>query len=74
VAEALRRLDPKIRELAVKTDRFYGPEPEPAPPLPLEAQIFPTELSLTFVYFPSSSNARLLHIVRPNGNFWQHGW
>jgi RNA polymerase sigma-70 factor, ECF subfamily len=74
VAEALRRLGPEIRELAVKTDRFHGPEPEPEPPLPLEAQVFPTELSLTFVYFPSASNTRLLHIVRPNGNFWQHGW
>jgi RNA polymerase sigma-70 factor (ECF subfamily) len=74
VVEAMRRLDPKIRELAVNTDRFKGAQPDPELPLPPEAQIFPTELSLTFVYFPSGSNARLIHIVRPNGNYWQLLW
>jgi RNA polymerase sigma-70 factor, ECF subfamily len=74
VLEAIRRLDPKIRELAVKTDRFQSSQPDPELPMPLEAQIFPTELSLTFVYFPSGSNTRLIHIVRPNSNYWQLLW
>jgi RNA polymerase sigma factor (sigma-70 family) len=74
VLEALRRLDPKIREAAVNSDRFQRPQSDPEPPLPLEAQVFPTELSLTFVYFPSAANSRLVHIVRPHGNFWQLLW
>jgi hypothetical protein len=74
VLESLRRLDPKIREAAVNSDRFQRPQPDPEPPLPLEAQVFPTELSLTFVYFPSATNSRLVHIVRSHGNFWQLLW
>jgi hypothetical protein len=56
VMQAALRLDPKIREAAVHSFRSQRPTPEPEPPVPLEAQIFPTRLSLTFIYFPAASN------------------
>jgi hypothetical protein len=74
VLEALRRLDPRIRDTAVNSGRHPRPQLEPEPPLPLEAQIFPTELGLTFVYLPSATNTRLIHIVHSNGDSWQLLW
>jgi RNA polymerase sigma-70 factor (ECF subfamily) len=56
VMQAVLRLDPKIREGAVHSFRSQRPTPEPEPPVPLEAQVFPTRLSLTFIYFPAASN------------------
>jgi RNA polymerase sigma factor (sigma-70 family) len=70
VMQAVLRLDPKIRERAVHTVRSQRPTPEPDP-TPLEAQIFPTKLSLTFLYFPAASNALCPLIVHPNGYNWQ---
>jgi hypothetical protein len=66
VMQAVLRLDPKIREKAVHTRRTARPSPEPDP-TPLEAQVFPTKLSLTFMYFPSASNALCPYIVYPHG-------
>jgi RNA polymerase sigma-70 factor (ECF subfamily) len=68
VMEAVRRLDSTIRQRA---EHAGGARPKQEPdPTPLEAQIFPTKLSLTFLYFPSASNALVPHIVYPNGSVW----
>ena len=36
-------------------------------PVPLEAQIFPTDLSLNVIYLPTASNRLPLHIVGSRG-------
>jgi hypothetical protein len=63
VLQGLRRLEPKMLAAAVhRADpRFQGEEASAN--VPLEAQVFPTELRLVFVYIPSLANARALHIV-----------
>jgi RNA polymerase sigma-70 factor (ECF subfamily) len=66
VMQAVLRLDPQIRERAVQT----GPaRPPRAPdPTPLEGQIFPTQLSLNIIYFPSAANKLLPRIVGHNAD------
>jgi RNA polymerase sigma-70 factor (ECF subfamily) len=72
VIQAVLRLDPQIRERAVHALRVRRPAQESAPPLPLEAQIFPTELSLNFIYLPAASNRLPVHIVGSRGwDTWQ---
>jgi RNA polymerase sigma-70 factor (ECF subfamily) len=71
VREALLRLDPGIRDLAVHKLGAPAPISAPTAPVPLEAQIFPSELSLVFLYIPSSSNEHAIHIVAPNMDAWQ---
>jgi RNA polymerase sigma-70 factor (ECF subfamily) len=71
VMEAVLRLDPQIRERAVHVLRVRRPSQESGP-LPLEAQIFPTELSLNIIYLPAASNRLPLHIVGSRGwDTWQ---
>jgi RNA polymerase sigma-70 factor, ECF subfamily len=65
VIEAVRRLDPMIQERALHTGKH------PEPPVPLEAQVFPSELNLTFVYISGASNGPLVHIIHRSGGNWQ---
>jgi len=62
--EAVNRLDPQIRDWAGNPRNLPRRKEEP---LPVEALVFPTELSLTFIYFPGASTARLVRIIHPNG-------
>jgi hypothetical protein len=72
VMQAVRGLDPTIRERAVQALRGRQAPGEPTPPVPLEAQVFPTELSLTVIYLPSTSNRLPVHIVGSRGwDTWQ---
>ena len=40
--------------------------------IPLEAQIFPTQLGLTIIYFQGTSNARSVRVLHHGINGW-HG-
>ena len=73
--QALRRLDPHIREAAFQTVREYlNPQGQTARAAPLEAQIFPTELRLSFIYIPSASNARRIRISSGEMTNYQLSW
>jgi hypothetical protein len=69
--QALRRVDPQIREAAVHTWALPDQPDAARRPPPLEAQIFPTELSLTFVYIPGRSNGLPLYTVYNGSPSWQ---
>jgi RNA polymerase sigma-70 factor, ECF subfamily len=64
VMEALLRLDPALREGATHQHPRRAQElaSEPPPPVPPEAQIFPTELNLVILYIASRSNEYLIRI------------
>jgi hypothetical protein len=67
VMQAVLRLEPQVREKLALMLRGPRSTTGPAPPLPVEAQIFPTDLSLNVVYLPSASNRLPLHIVGSRG-------
>ena len=67
VAQAVLRLDRQLRERAVHAMRSRRSAAEPELPVPLEAQIFPTDLSLNVIYLPAASNRLPLHIVGSRG-------
>jgi RNA polymerase sigma-70 factor (ECF subfamily) len=68
--QAVRRLDPQLREAAVHQLSLPG-QAESERPIPLEEQIFPSELGLTIVYIPGPSNALLMRILNHTGPSWQ---
>jgi RNA polymerase sigma-70 factor, ECF subfamily len=70
--QAVRQLDPKIRDAALHVRGGRSPEGTAAPVIPLEAQIFPTQLGLTFIYFQGTSNARSVRVLHHGINCW-HG-
>jgi hypothetical protein len=75
VLQALRRLDPKIREAALHAAiPKSSPDGPREPPPPLEAQIFPTELRLVFVYIPGAANNRDVHAVGHGVTVYQASW
>ena len=53
---------------------MHQPPSEGEGRIPLEAQVFPTELGLTFVYIPGLSNARPIRILHGDINNWQPSW
>jgi len=67
VAQAVLRLDPQLRERAVHAIGSRRSAAEPELPVPLEAQIFPTDLSLNIIYLPAASNRLPIHIVGSRG-------
>jgi hypothetical protein len=73
VVEALLRLDPAIRDGATHRHPLRAQELASAPPapVPLEAQIFPTDLNLVFVYIPSRSNESVIQIMHRYGQSGQ---
>jgi hypothetical protein len=73
--EAVRHIDPHIRAATVLSwhDAIL-PQEERGEPVPLEEQIFPTQLGLTFVYVPSSANARCIGILSRDQSNWQVSW
>jgi RNA polymerase sigma-70 factor (ECF subfamily) len=64
---AVGGLERHIRERAVHVLRHLRGQPEPEPPVPLEAQIYPTKLNLTFIYIAGASNRQPIHTVYPGG-------
>jgi hypothetical protein len=66
--EALRRIDPKIRETLLQSMRQSDPRLDAAPPDD-EAQIFPTRLNLTVLYMPGDTNARPIHVISTHYDF-----
>jgi hypothetical protein len=73
VVEALLRLDPAIRDGAAHRHPRRAQELASAPPqpVPVKAQVFPTELNLVFLYIPSRSNEYLIRIVARNNHTLQ---
>jgi hypothetical protein len=69
--QAVRRLDPQLREAAVHQLSLPGQAGRAERPIPLEEQIFPSELGLTIVYIPGPSNALLMRILNHTGPSWQ---
>jgi hypothetical protein len=69
--QAVRRLDPQLREAAVHQLSVPGQTGGAKRPIPLEEQIFPSELGLTIVYIPGPSNALLMRILNHGGPSWQ---
>jgi RNA polymerase sigma-70 factor, ECF subfamily len=69
--QALRRLDPQLREAAVHSRPLPGAAADSERPIPLEAQIFPTELSLTVVYVPGAANALPIRTQYNGSPSWQ---
>jgi hypothetical protein len=67
VIQAVLRLDPHLRERAVHALRGGRSTSGPASPVPVEAQVFPTDLSLNVIYFPAASNRFPIHIVGSRG-------
>jgi hypothetical protein len=74
VMQAVRHIDPKLREAAVHTARHLRAQPLQEPPVPLEEQIYPSQLGLAFIYIPGASNARPIHTVNRGGDSWQLLW
>src|SRR5262249_52887351 len=73
--EAARRLDPPIPGAAHQAGREPpGPPGEAARTGPLEEQISPTDLRLTFIYIPSASNARRIRISSGGMTNYQLSW
>jgi RNA polymerase sigma-70 factor (ECF subfamily) len=72
--QALRQLDPKIRDAAVHVRGGRSPDGAAAPVIPLEAQIFPTQLGLTIIYFQGTSNARSVRVLHHGINGWHRTW
>jgi RNA polymerase sigma-70 factor (ECF subfamily) len=71
----LRWLNPQVRDAAVQTVRATLNAAGKAPSrVPLEAQVYPTELRLTFVYVPGSSNARRIRISSGTMTNYQMSW
>jgi hypothetical protein len=66
--QALRRVDPQIREALRQALGRDDPRGAAAPASD-EAQIFPTELNLTIVYIPGGTNARTVHVWFQNNDF-----
>jgi RNA polymerase sigma-70 factor (ECF subfamily) len=72
---AVRRLDPQIREAAGQTAReTFSLTAGAGGRAPLEAQVFPSKLRLTFVYMPGSSNARRVRISSGTMTNYQLTW
>jgi hypothetical protein len=69
VALALSRLDPAIRDAATHRLPMRAQQlaSEPQQPVPLAAQIFPTDLNLVFIYIPGSSNEYVIRILNRYG-------
>jgi RNA polymerase sigma factor (sigma-70 family) len=75
VLQELRRLDPRVVHAAVhSTLPGAASRSETDPALPLEAQIFPTDLRLTFIYIPSTQNAREIRISSGRMTNYQPSW
>jgi RNA polymerase sigma factor (sigma-70 family) len=72
--QAVRRLDPQVRDAAVHARQLPGRAQEAERPIPLEAQIFPSELSLTVVYIPGASNALPIRTQYNDSPSWQFSW
>jgi hypothetical protein len=70
--QAVLRLDPRVRQAAIHTP--IAPSSGADPGVPIEAQIFPSELSLTFVYIPGASNARRVRISHDGMTNYQLSW
>jgi hypothetical protein len=73
VVQALRGLDPAIRDGAVHRHPMRAKElaSDPPSPVPLEEQVFPTALNVVFIYVPSGSNDQAIHIVGRYSQSWQ---
>jgi RNA polymerase sigma factor (sigma-70 family) len=75
VLQALSRLNPEVRDAAVQTVRqTLNAAGEAASRVPLEAQVYPTVLRLTFIYVPGSSNARRIRITSGTMTNYQLTW
>jgi RNA polymerase sigma-70 factor, ECF subfamily len=72
--QALRRVDPAIREAAQRAANSSDPRLEAAPPDD-EAQIVTTERDLVFLYIPDLTNKRTIHVLWGDSNSnWNPGW
>jgi hypothetical protein len=70
--QALRRVDPQIRQAVLRTMRRSDPRLESVPS-DVETQLFPTCLSLAMVYIPGGTSAHLIHVVTADHDMVQPG-
>ena len=71
---ALRALDPKLREALAQAAQRFDPHAEGGTLLSPEAQIFPTELDLTILYIPGTSNKIAPILIGPHVNWNPVTW
>jgi hypothetical protein len=69
--QAVRRLDPGLREALLQAMCRADPRVAAAPPSD-EAQIFPSRLGLKIIYVPGATNAREIVVIWSEGNA-RHG-
>jgi hypothetical protein len=75
VLQAVRRLDPEVRTAALHSVRdTISPPAEAGSLAPLEAQVYPSVLRLTFVYVPGLLNARRIRITSGTMTNYQLSW
>ena len=70
--QALRRVDPQIREALFQAMGRSDPRLA-ATPRDDEAQIFPTTLSLAIVYIPGGARSHLVHVLTQDHDMFQPG-
>jgi RNA polymerase sigma-70 factor, ECF subfamily len=71
---AVRRIDPRLRAATLHRMPDQAPSGEATRTVPVEEQIFPTELGLTIVYVLGSANARPIRTLHGGFNNWQVSW
>jgi hypothetical protein len=69
VLQAVRGIDPQIREAILQAFHRADPHAE-TPSLDEAPQIVPTELELTILYIPDSTNKRCIRSVWGDGSNW----
>jgi hypothetical protein len=62
VLEAVRQLDPQLRQTLLDGMRRLDPRLPAAPTVVEEEQVFPSQLDLTFVYIPGTTSPRPIRI------------
>jgi hypothetical protein len=72
--QALRVLDPKLREALAQAAPRFDPHTEAGALLSPEAQIVPTELDLTIIYIPGTSNKIAPILIGPHTNWNSVTW
>jgi len=72
--QALRALDPRLREALAQAAQRLEPRPDAVADPPQEAQIVPTELDLLLIYIPGMSNRIAPILVSPRMNWNPVTW
>jgi hypothetical protein len=66
--QAVRGIDPQIREALLQHARREDSHVEASPHVIEEEQIFPTRLDLQFIYIPGTTNERAIRVKTPDSD------